>query len=185
MWQRPALAAWREPNLLPHRQQARRRLQRHGAVVWLTSMALWLAGVAIAGVWVEHERDATLATYQDWQRRWQARQGAPEVSGATAHAPTPAAVGTAAMDVLLALDALTRAQPSGVGLQQLRMASGWLELDGQTRSPQRVRDRVRAVQWPNGFAQPLKLVHVLRPTPQAAWQFRLRAQRGSLPEEGR
>jgi len=50
MWQRPALAAWREPNLLPHRQQARRRLQRHGAVVWLTSMALWLAGVAIAGV---------------------------------------------------------------------------------------------------------------------------------------
>ena len=69
MWQRPTVAAWREPNLLPHRQQARRRLQRHGAVVWLTSMALWLAGVAIAGVWVEHERDATLATYQDWQRR--------------------------------------------------------------------------------------------------------------------
>ena len=185
MWRYPVVATWREPNLLPHRQYARRRLQRRGAAVWLTSMVLWLAGVVIVGVWAERARDASLATYQDWQRRWQARQDTAEVSGTTVQGPTPAAVGTTAMDVLLALDALARTQPSGVELQQLRMATDWLELDGQTRSPQRVHDWVRAVQWPNGFAQPLTLVHVLRPTPQAAWQFRLRAPRGSHSAEGR
>jgi len=150
MWQRPTVAAWREPNLLPHRQQARRRLQRHGAVVWLTSMALWLAGVAIAGVWVEHERDATLATYQDWQRRWQARQGAPEASGATAHVPTPAAVGETATAVSfrkanLRLEVTPTLTPEGNIMLEVSISNDSRGVDtaqGMTINTRRVKSKV-------------------------------------------
>jgi hypothetical protein len=176
-WVRGPEQGGRDPNLLPHRQAALRRQQRYGMALWIGVWALWLVAGVGAWLWLDMALSAQLASNQAVQSRWQALQPEPPVLASAPDGVAPQRPGVAALDLLQALQQLAQAKPDGVVLQHVRLAPGWLELDGQTGSPARVRDWVGAVQWPAGFAKPLTLVHVLRPARQEPWTFRLRALR--------
>ena len=176
-WVRASEQAGPEPNLLPHRQAALRRQQRAGMALWIGVWGVWLVVGVGAWLWLDMALNAQLADNQALQRRWQALQPQRHVLVSAPDGVDAERSGVAALDLLQALQQLAQAMPDGVALQHVRLAPGWLELDGQTGSPARVRDWVGAVRWPAGFAKPLTLVHVLRPAPEAPWTFRLRALR--------